>query len=191
MANKGITQLQVAGPLAGTEPLPIVQNGITKQTTVLEVAQFAQQDVVNDTTTTTPVYPLFSYVTSGNLGPNIYTSDANYLYTPSLGLLQARVVQADNGIVVNNATVTDSFTLLTGNNGVSGGPMTVASGATVTVSSGSVWTVTGVYSLAPWSFDTTTSPSKLIIKRFGSSLVSVGASGDITAFGTVNANGTP
>ena len=38
MANKSITQLPVASTLSGTEVLPLVQNGITKQASVLQIA---------------------------------------------------------------------------------------------------------------------------------------------------------
>jgi hypothetical protein len=44
--------------------------------------------IVNDTTTATPVYPLFANATSGT-ALTIYTSNANYLYTPSTGALSA------------------------------------------------------------------------------------------------------
>ena len=44
--------------------------------------------IVNDTTTATPVYPLFANATSGT-ALTIYTSNANYLYTPSTGTLSA------------------------------------------------------------------------------------------------------
>ena len=44
--------------------------------------------IVNDTTTATPVYPLFANATSGT-ALTIYTSNANYLYTPSTGVLSA------------------------------------------------------------------------------------------------------
>jgi len=44
--------------------------------------------IVNDTTTATAVYPLFANATSGT-ALTIYTSNANYLYTPSTGVLSA------------------------------------------------------------------------------------------------------
>jgi len=50
-------------------------------------------------------------------------------------------VVASNGIVVNSQTVSANYTIDSGNNGFSAGPVTVASGVTVTVSSGSVWTI--------------------------------------------------
>lgn len=94
----------------------------------------------NDTSTATNLYPLFAAATTGT-AENIYTSNANYLYKPSTGELSAQVTRASNGIMVNSATVGVSYTIATGDNGVSAGPVTINSGITVTVSSGSVWTV--------------------------------------------------
>jgi len=50
-------------------------------------------------------------------------------------------VVASNGIMVNSNTINVDYTIASGNNGGSFGPVSVASGVTVTVSSGSVWTV--------------------------------------------------
>jgi hypothetical protein len=97
--------------------------------------------VSNDTSTSTNLYPLFAAATSGTLS-TIYTGDAKLLYKPSTGELSATVTRASNGIVVNSATVAEDYTIASGDNGLSAGPVTVASGITVTVSSGSVWTVT-------------------------------------------------
>jgi hypothetical protein len=52
-----------------------------------------------------------------------------------------RAVIGGEGYIENAATVNTSSTLNTGNNAISGGPVTIASGAVVTVPSGSVWTV--------------------------------------------------
>jgi hypothetical protein len=188
MANRSITQLQVAGPLVGTEPVPIVQNGITKQTTTQEIAAFAQQDITNDITTATPVYPVFVDITSGNAG-ELYVSNPKYLYTPSTGLLEARVLQANNGIVINSATVTDSYTIPSGDNGLSSGPMTMASGATVTVSGGASWNIVGVYSLFPWTFSTT--GPKLLVNYNGTPVTSIDSTGAVIAAGSVTAFGAP
>jgi hypothetical protein len=63
------------------------------------------------------------------------------LYKPSTGELQASAVVASNGILLNNTTVSASYTIASGNNGFSVGPITVASGQAVTVSSGQRWLV--------------------------------------------------
>jgi len=45
------------------------------------------------------------------------------------------------GIWENAATISSNYTIASGNNAMSAGPITIASGVTVTVPSGSVWTV--------------------------------------------------
>jgi hypothetical protein len=94
--------------------------------------------ISNDTATATTVYPLFSHATSGT-ALTVYTSNANYLYTPSTGLLQAPNVASTNGITINGKTISSNVTIATGQNGFSVGPTTLNSGVTLTIASGSRW----------------------------------------------------
>lgn len=94
----------------------------------------------NDTSTSTNLYPLFAAATSGT-PTTLYTSNAQYLFKPSTGELSVKVPRASNGITVNSATVSSNYTIASGDNGLSAGPVTVDSGISVTISSGSVWTV--------------------------------------------------
>jgi hypothetical protein len=94
----------------------------------------------NDTTTATNLFPLFASATSGT-PTTIFTSNAQYLYKPSTGELQARVPVASNGITVNSQTVATSYTIAVGFSGMSTGPITVSGGAAVTLSAGSRWVV--------------------------------------------------
>ena len=94
----------------------------------------------NDTSTSTNLYPLFAAATSGT-PTTLYTSNAKLLYKPSTGELSVSAPRASNGIVVNSQTVSADYTIASGDNGLSAGPVSVASGITVTVSSGSNWTV--------------------------------------------------
>jgi hypothetical protein len=100
----------------------------------------AGASITNDTTTATNVYPLFAAATSGT-PTTIYTSNAKLLYKPSTGDMQSSAVTASNGIFVNSATVTASYTVASGNNASSAGPLLVDSGVTVTVSSGGRWVI--------------------------------------------------
>jgi hypothetical protein len=61
--------------------------------------------------------------------------------TIASGEVQAPTVNATNGIFVNSATVTASYTVASGNNASSAGPLLVDSGVTVTVSSGGRWVI--------------------------------------------------
>jgi hypothetical protein len=94
----------------------------------------------NDTSTATNVFPLFANATSGTAS-TLFTSNAKLLYKPSTGELQASELVASNGLVLNATTVAASYTIGTGYNAMSVGPVTVASGQSVTVSSGQRWLV--------------------------------------------------
>jgi hypothetical protein len=96
--------------------------------------------LVNDTSTATNLYPLFATATSGTAA-TLNTSNAKLLYKPSTGEFQSSELVAGNGIFVNSKTVSASYTVPSGSNAMSAGPVTVADGITVTVSDGSVWTV--------------------------------------------------
>lgn len=55
--------------------------------------------------------------------------------------LKATQLNATNGIIANNQSVSANYTVASGDNAMSTGPVSVATGVTVTVSTGSVWTV--------------------------------------------------
>jgi hypothetical protein len=92
----------------------------------------------NDTSTASNLYPVFAAATSGT-AENLYTSNAQYLFKPSTGELSVKAPVAANGIVVNSATVSSDYTIASGYNGFSVGPISVSSGVTVTVASGQSW----------------------------------------------------
>jgi hypothetical protein len=83
---------------------------------------------------------LFSSATSGTLS-TVFTSSTKYKYNPLLGDLTAPQVIASNGFHENAGTVSVSYTIASGNNAMSVGPITVNSGVVVTVSSGQRWVV--------------------------------------------------
>lgn len=94
----------------------------------------------NDTATASNLYPVFAAATTGT-AENLYTSNAQLLYKPSTGELQSTALLASNGIVVNSATVAANYTIPSGSNGMSAGPVAINSGITVTLSTGSMWTI--------------------------------------------------
>jgi len=96
--------------------------------------------ISDDTTTATELYPVFVDATTGTAA-NVYVSDGKLGYTPSTGELSASQLVASNGIVVNSATVTADYTIPSGSNASSAGPIEVDDGVTVTVSAGSVWVI--------------------------------------------------
>ena len=96
--------------------------------------------ITNDTTTATNLYPAFLGATTGT-ATAIYTGNANYLYKPSTGELSVRAPIASNGLVLNSSTVSSSYTIATGFNATSCGPITVSGGVVVTISAGQRWAV--------------------------------------------------
>ena len=94
----------------------------------------------NDTSTTSNIYPLSAAATSGTAS-TLYTSNAKFLYKPSTGELQASEMVASNGLFVNATSIAASYTIQTGYNAQSVGPVTIASGQSVTITSGQRWLV--------------------------------------------------
>ena len=94
----------------------------------------------NDTSTTSNIYPLSAAATSGTAS-TLYTSNAKFLYKPSTGELQASEMVATNGLFVNATSIAASYTIQTGYNAQSVGPVTIASGQSVTITSGQRWLV--------------------------------------------------
>ena len=139
--SKGTTAQRAATPVTGM----LRYNSTTNEFEGYSGASPAWKSVggsaiSNDTSTSSNVYPLFAAATTGT-AQNIYTSNANLLYKPSTGEFTSSILNAGNGIVVNNSTVSASYTIATNNNGFSVGPVTIASGQSVTVSSGQRWLV--------------------------------------------------
>jgi hypothetical protein len=83
---------------------------------------------------------LFASVTTG-VPTVLYTGNSKLLYKPSTGELQSTVLNASNGIVVTASTVNADYTIASGFNGMSAGPISIASGVSVTIANDSVWTI--------------------------------------------------
>jgi hypothetical protein len=96
--------------------------------------------ITNDTATAAFEYPVFANATSGTVS-SIYTSDTRLKFKPSTGEFQAQELTANNGLVLNATTINTSFTIASGYNAMSVGPITTASGVTVTVTPGQRWVV--------------------------------------------------
>ena len=76
------------------------------------------------------------YNNSGAFG-----ASSSFTFNSSTGDLTTPQVVASNGLIENSATVNTSYTVASGNNAMSVGPITIASGKAVTVSSGQRWVV--------------------------------------------------
>ena len=143
IANGGTGQTTATAAFNALAPSQTSQSGkylTTDGTNTSWATVNAGASLSNDTSTSSNLYPLFAAATSGT-PTTLYTSNAQYLFKPSTGELSVKAPRASNGIVVNSQTISENYTIATGDNGGSFGPVSVASGITVTVSSGSTWTV--------------------------------------------------
>ena len=70
-----------------------------------------------------------------------YPSERSVNLDQSTNTAYAPQFNASNGILLNNTTVSTSYTIPSGSNAISSGPMTIASSISVTVSSGQRWVV--------------------------------------------------
>ncbi len=107
---------------------------------IVEVGANSGAALSNDTATATPLYPIFAAATTGTPS-TVYTSNANYLYTPSVGALQAREMEASNGLFVNSLTINSPYPIPVGHSAQSIGPITIAGGGSVTIPDGSRWII--------------------------------------------------
>jgi hypothetical protein len=150
-ANNALYSTSSSALVAGTLPAAAGGTGLTSPGTVGNVLTSSGSawvsstpatpaSISNDTTTATNLYPLFAAATTGT-PTTIYTSNAKYLYKPSTGELQAPELVANNGLVVNSTTISSNYTIDSGTNASSIGPITVANGISVTVTTGQRWVV--------------------------------------------------
>ena len=138
MADQSISQLGVATALTGNELTVVVQNGITKQTQVQQIANLGGGGGV-------PVGPVGSvavgngtglgYTAIGTAG-QVLTSNGTATPTWQAGGTAGIPPIPLNQIVINaNTAIPSNY------NGVSLGPVTVAPAVTVTIATGSRWQI--------------------------------------------------
>jgi hypothetical protein len=70
-----------------------------------------------------------------------FAASSTFTYSTTTGDLSAPVHNSTNGLTVNSTNVSASYTVASGSNAFSVGPITTNSGVTVTVSSGQRWVV--------------------------------------------------
>ena len=95
--------------------------------------------VVQDPSNYTVTGTTLTFSTAPPLGTN--NISCRYLALPTVTSGTAAVVNATNGIIVNNSQIAASYTIPSGSNALSVGPVTAGVGAVVTVPSGSRYIV--------------------------------------------------
>jgi hypothetical protein len=130
----------------GTDLSSTVANGTTTPVITLQVptASATNRGALSsaDWSTFNGKAPAVTYTTNYvPYGQGTTTPNQSSSYTFDGTTQTAPIQRASNGIVVNSKTVSASYTVASGDNAMSAGPVTVASGQSVTVSSGSRWVV--------------------------------------------------
>ena len=130
MANIQITQLPAAGAITGTESVPVVQNGVTVQTTTGAIAASPSQPYTYLTLNQTPQLAN-SRALSGGTGIGLVDGGAQSTLQITLNAASGSLEAAGNGIIAKtgSATVAPRTLTATGNgisitdgSGVSGNP---------------------------------------------------------------------
>lgn len=136
MADIRITELPSAGPITGTELVPIVQNGVTAKTTVLDITA---SPTLTQTFITVNNEPSLNNSRYLNVGSGLTITDngaqSNFNISPTGAL--ASLVSASTGLLAktNSTTLTPRSITVTGNgltitngNGISGNPTVALDG---------------------------------------------------------------
>jgi len=95
--------------------------------------------VVQDPASYTVSGTTLTFSTAPPLGTN--NISCRYLALPTTTTGTGAVINATNGIIINNQTISASYTIPVGSNAMSTGPVTLGSGVSITVSSGSRYIV--------------------------------------------------
>ena len=128
-AQVAITQLPAAGTITGTEAVPIVQNGVTVQTTTGAIAASPSQTQTFLTKNLETTLPNSRYLSS-NTGIGITDGGAQGPLTIALNGVSASLESASNGIIAKSGGAVIARTLatsgaglgITNGSGVSGNP---------------------------------------------------------------------
>ena len=143
-AQVAITQLPAAGAITGTEAVPIVQNGVTVQTTTAAISASPSQIYQYLTAIQTSALPNSRYL-SGGTGIGLTDGLAQGPFTISLNGTSGSLEAAGNGIVVKSSGVIVPRSIVasgggigvTNGSGVSGNPTIALSGLPAALASAS------------------------------------------------------
>jgi hypothetical protein len=124
---------------------PVTSSGGTTPTIAIPQATGSVSGYLSSTdwTTFNSKASAFTYTSTyvpfgqGTTTPN---QSSNFTYDAN-NTLNAPQVNASNGIVVNSATIATTYSIPSGSNAMSAGPISIASGVTVTVPSGNAWVI--------------------------------------------------
>jgi hypothetical protein len=136
----GTGTVTLAGAVSGFQSFSVIGDGNTTYYAIVDSTAGTWEVGIGTYTSSGTTLSRTTVLESSNSGSLVNfgagTKDVFVTYPAD------RAVTGAMGYIENAATITESSTINSGNNAISGGPVTIASGITVTVPSGSVWTVT-------------------------------------------------
>jgi len=135
----GTGTFTLAGAATGFQSFSVIGNGNTTFYCIVDSAAGAWEVGIGTYTSSGTTLSRDTILESSNSGSAVNFGSGSkdvFVTYPA-----ERAVIGGNGFVENAATITASTSINSGNNAISGGPVTIADGVTVTVPSGSVWTI--------------------------------------------------
>jgi hypothetical protein len=125
----------------GYQNFSVIGNGNTTYYTIAGQGTTEWEVGIGTYTTAGPTLARTTILSSSNAGAAVNFSAGTKDVFVTYPSEYATFTGAGQAIVLNNATASVSFTINTGYNGMSVGPMTISGGVTVTVASGQRWVV--------------------------------------------------
>jgi len=140
----GVTVTSFSAGTTGFTPSTATQGAVTLSGTL--ITSNGGTGLSSYTVGDLPYYAAGTALSKLNIGAanTVMTSSGSapqWSTSISLTTVTAQTVVASNGIFVNGATVSTSYSIPSGSNAMSAGVITIANGVTVTVPDGSRWTV--------------------------------------------------
>lgn len=125
----------------GYQNLSVIGNGNTTYYTIAGQGTTEWEVGIGTYASAGPTLARTTILSSSNAGAAVNFSSGTKDVFVTYPSEYATFTGAGQAIVLNNATASVNFTIDTGYNGMSVGPMTISSGVTVTVASGQRWVV--------------------------------------------------
>jgi hypothetical protein len=135
----GTGTITLGAAAAGFQAFSVIGNGNTTYYTIVDTANGTWEVGIGTYTASGTTLSRDTVLESSNAGSLVnFAAGSKDVF---VAYPAERAVIGGMGYIENSATISVSSTINAGNNAISGGPVTIASGVTVTVPSGSVWTV--------------------------------------------------
>ena len=147
----GTTAFTLTGTVTGFQSFAVIGNGNTTYCSAFDASGNWEVSICSYSTTG-PTLTRTTVLSSSNSGTAVtfsgtvnvfvtYPSECSVNLDQSTNTAYAPQFAASNGLVTNNQTVGTSYTIPTGYNAMSAGPITINTGITVTVSTDSTWVI--------------------------------------------------